>query len=92
MLTRFSANLGLLWTDSPLPEAIARAGAAGFGAVELQWPGDVPAAALRRACTEAGLPLLALNTPTGEAGAFGLAALPGPGFIFFAIITEIAVH
>jgi hydroxypyruvate isomerase len=71
----FSANLGLLWRDRPLTEAVAAAGRAGFAAVEVQWPYDTPAADLRAACAAAGLPLVGLNTPRGES--FGAAALPG---------------
>jgi hydroxypyruvate isomerase len=33
-LTKFSANLGFLWSDLPLPAAIHAAKAAGFDAVE----------------------------------------------------------
>lgn len=78
MKPRFSANLGFLWTEHPLPEAIRRAGAAGFAAVECHWPYALEAAALRAALDEAGLPLLGVNTKTGaREGDFGLAAVPG---------------
>ena len=40
---RFSANLGFLYTDRPLTEAIHAAHAAGFDAVECHWPYDVAA-------------------------------------------------
>lgn len=73
---RYSANLGFLWADKPLPKAVAAAKKAGFDAVEIHAP-DVPAAELRAALDKAGLPLLSLNTTRGEEGAFGLAALPG---------------
>ena len=33
-MTRFSANLGFLWNDLPLPDAIRAAASAGFDAVE----------------------------------------------------------
>ena len=33
-MPRFSANLGFLWIDLPLPERIAAAASAGFEAVE----------------------------------------------------------
>ncbi|MDG4649757.1 TIM barrel protein [Roseibacterium sp. SDUM158017] len=76
---RFSANLGFLWADRPLPEAIHAAKAAGFDAVELHWPYEVPAAEVARALRETGLPCLGLNTRRGDvaAGENGLAALPG---------------
>lgn len=78
-MTRFSANLGFLWTDRPLPDAIRAAKAAGFDAVECHWPYDVPSEAVAAALSETGLPLLGLNTRRGNvnAGENGLAALPG---------------
>lgn len=82
-MLRFSANLGFLFTDRPLPEAVVAAARAGFDAVELHWPhvgpGAVPADELKGAAAEAGLPILALNTARGDvsAGDFGLSALPG---------------
>lgn len=77
-MPRFSANLGFLWTDRPLPDAIRAAAKAGFAAVELHWPYDVPAAEVRSALDETGLPCLSLNTRRGlvDAGEMGLAALP----------------
>lgn len=79
MRTRFSANLGFLWTDLPLPDAIRAAKAAGFDAVECHWPYAVPAAEVVQALTETGLPMLGLNTRRGDVGRGenGLAALPG---------------
>lgn len=76
---KFSANLGFLWTDRPLPDAIRAAKAAGFDAVELHWPYDVDADDVAAALTETGLPCLGLNTRRGDvaAGENGLAALPG---------------
>jgi hydroxypyruvate isomerase len=76
---RFSANLGFLWTELALPEAIRAAKAAGFDAVECHWPYDVPAEEVRAALEETGLPMLGLNTRKGDvaAGENGLAALPG---------------
>lgn len=76
---KFSANLGFLWNDRPLPDAIRAAAAAGFDAVECHWPYDTPAADVAAALTETGLPMLGLNTRRGnvEAGENGLAALPG---------------
>jgi len=78
-MTRFSANLGFLWTDRTLPEAIRAAKAAGFDAVECQWPYDLPAAEVAMALAETGLPMLGLNTSRGDVGRgeFGLSALPG---------------
>jgi len=75
---KFSANLGFLWNDRSLPDAIRAAKAAGFDAVECHWPFDVPAADVKAALDETGLTMLGLNTRRGdtEAGENGLSALP----------------
>ncbi|WP_323764626.1 hydroxypyruvate isomerase family protein [Marinovum sp.] len=76
---KFSANLGFLWADRPLPEAIRAAHAAGFDAVECHWPYDHAAEDVKAALDETGLTMLGLNTRRGDvtAGDNGLAALPG---------------
>lgn len=76
---KFSANLGFLWADLPLPDGIRAAKAAGFDAVECHWPYDVPVEDVNAALDETGLTMLGLNTRRGnvEAGDNGLAALPG---------------
>lgn len=76
---RFSANLGFLWTDLPLPDAIRAAKAAGFDAVECHWPYATPTDDVHAALDETGLSMLGLNTARGDvsAGENGLAALPG---------------
>ena len=78
-MPRFSANLGFLWTELALPDAIRRAKAAGFEAVEAHWPYEVPAEDVAAALAETGLPLLGINTVRGDpaAGENGLAAVPG---------------
>ncbi|MGU3493611.1 hydroxypyruvate isomerase family protein [Xanthobacteraceae bacterium A53D] len=73
----FSANLGFLWNDLPLPEAIRRAKAAGFDAVECHWPFDTPAQETAAALAETGLAMIGLNTRRGAPGENGLLALPG---------------
>jgi len=73
----FSANLGFLWNDLPLPEAIRRAKAAGFDAVECHWPYEIPAEETAKALKETGLVMLSLNTRRGAPGENGLLALPG---------------
>ncbi len=76
---KFSANLGFLWNDRPLPHAIRAAKAAGFDAVECHWPYGVPAEVTKAALDETGLQMLGLNTRRGNTaiGENGLAALPG---------------
>ena len=66
-MARFSANLGFLWGELPLLERIDRAAAAGFQAIELHWPYETPAHAVRDACARHGLALLGINTPVGAA-------------------------
>ena len=53
---KFSANLGFLWADRPLPDAIRAAKAAGFDAVECHWPYNVPVSATEAALEETGPP------------------------------------
>ena len=76
---KFSANLGFLWADRPLPDAIRAAKAAGYAAVECHWPYDTPAAETLAALQETNLPMLGLNTRRGNTaiGENGLSALPG---------------
>lgn len=76
-MTQFSANLGFLWTDLDLPDAIHAAAAAGFAAVECHFPYATPAASVTKALEETGLKMLGLNTAPGDQpGDFGLAAIP----------------
>lgn len=77
-IMQFSANLGFLWSELPVPDAIRAARAAGFAAVECHWPYAFDAADVKSALTETGMPMLGLNTDRGnvEAGDNGLAALP----------------
>lgn len=77
-MPRFAANLGYLFTEQPLLERIDAAAAAGFKAIELQFPYDVPASAVSEAIERNKLTILGLNTPPGEReGEFGFAAVPG---------------
>ncbi|WP_188677354.1 hydroxypyruvate isomerase family protein [Neptunicoccus cionae] len=75
---KFSANLGFLFTELDLPEAIHAAKAAGFDAVECHFPYETPPAQMKGALAQTGLRMLGLNTWPGDRGAgdFGLAALP----------------
>ncbi len=74
----FSANLGFLWAELPLPDAIIAAKTAGFDAVECHWPYDTAPEDVKAALEDAGLRMLGLNTSRGavEAGEMGLSALP----------------
>ena len=74
---KFSANLGFLWADLPLPDAVRAAARAGFDAVECHWPYAFDPAEVKAALDETGLAMLGLNTVRGDPGENGLSALPG---------------
>lgn len=78
-MTRFSANLGFLWTELSLPDAIHAAAKAGFAAVECHWPYETPAAEIQAALETSGLPMIGLNTLRGDVsnGDNGVAAIKG---------------
>ena len=77
-MTKFSANLGFLWTDLTLPDAIKAAAKAGFVAVECHWPYQTEITDIKAALDETSLPMLGLNTLRGDvaSGDNGLSALP----------------
>ncbi len=89
-MLRFSANLGFLWPDRPLLDRIDAAAAAGFRAVELHWPYDIPAEQVRARCDARGLALLGVNTVRGDvaAGENGLGALAGREDAFQASVDQ----
>ncbi len=74
-----SANLGYLWLELELLDAIRAAHRAGFDAVEVHWPYITHAMEVALLLEELDMPLICLNTVGGDlsAGEFGLAALPG---------------
>ena len=78
-MPRFSANLGLLWADRPLPQRIEAAALAGFRAIEMHWPYDVPAAEVAAVAKRHELTILGINTAPGDfaRGERGLGAVPG---------------
>jgi hydroxypyruvate isomerase len=76
-MPRFAANLGHLFTERPPLERFGAAAAAGFGAVELLFPYDLAASAVKAELLRHGLTQLGVNTPFGREGESGLAALPG---------------
>jgi hydroxypyruvate isomerase len=73
------ANLSLLFTELPMIERVRAAAEAGFAGVEIQFPYEVPAAALQAELQRSGLPLVLFNLPAGDLmqGGAGLAAVPG---------------
>lgn len=78
-MPKFSANLGFLWKELPLVDAIYAAKHAGFDAVECHWPYDVSTSELKDTLGATNLKMLGLNTVRGNvaAGEMGLAALVG---------------
>ena len=78
-MPRFAANLSTLFTEHPFMERFAAAAAAGFTAVEIQFPYAFPTAEIAAALRRNGLELVLHNLPAGhlEAGDRGLACLPG---------------
>lgn len=75
---KVAANLSLLFTELPLRERVVAAAAAGFDGVEIQFPYERPAIALKEALEAAGMPLCLINVPAGDlmTGGAGLAAVP----------------
>lgn len=76
-MIRLSANLGFLWTELDLPEAIHAAASAGFHGVECHFPYATDSAVVKAAMTDANMPMIGLNTQRGNvsAGDNGLAAV-----------------
>jgi len=92
-MPQLAANLSTLFTEQPFLERYEAAAAAGFRAVECQFPYAVPAEAIRERLDRLGLVQVLLNTPAGNAatGERGLAALPGRGADFQAALQQ-ALH
>lgn len=77
-MPRFAANIAYMFTERPaLLERVGAAARAGFKAIELQFPYDVPPAVLKAEAEKHGLAILGLNTERGGADLFGLTAQPG---------------
>ncbi|WP_147111752.1 hydroxypyruvate isomerase family protein [Tateyamaria sp. syn59] len=78
-MPRFAANLTYLWAELPYLDRFDAAAEAGFLAVEVQQPYDVPVPETQAALHRNGLQFILLNAPgpnyTG--GARGFAAVPG---------------
>lgn len=74
-MTKFSANLGFLWSELALPDAIRAAKDAGFDAVECHFPYETPVDDVNAALAETGLNMLGINTVPGNSN--GLAAMCG---------------
>ena len=92
-MPQLAANLSTLFTEQPFLDRYDAAAAAGFRAVECQFPYAVPAEAIRDRLDRLGLTQVLLNTPPGNAaaGERGLAALPGRVADFQAALQQ-ALH
>jgi hydroxypyruvate isomerase len=77
-MPRFAANLSMLFTEVPLLARFERAARAGFSKVEMQFPYEQPAAALREQLQANRLQMVLHNLPAGDwaAGDRGLACDP----------------
>ena len=77
-MPRFAANLSMLFTDVPLLQRFERAARAGFSSVELQFPYEAPAAAIRDQLVAHRLQMVLHNLPAGDwaAGDRGTACDP----------------
>jgi hydroxypyruvate isomerase len=77
-MPQFAANLSMLFTEHPLLARFERAAAAGFTAVELQFPYDHAADEIKAQLDAHGLQLVLHNLPPGDwaAGERGIACHP----------------
>ena len=77
-MPRFAANLSMLFADLPWADRFAAAAHAGFRAVEVQFPYELPAATLRSLLDAHGLQMVLHNLPAGDwaGGERGIACLP----------------
>jgi hydroxypyruvate isomerase len=76
LVSRFAANLAYLFTERSLLERFGAAAAAGFRAVELQFPYDHAPSAVKAELERHGLTMLGVNPALGRSGE-GVAAVPG---------------
>lgn len=78
-MPKFAANISTMFAELPIADRAAAARSVGFRAVEYLFPYARPAHEVRRWLDDAGVEMVLLNTPLGDAanGERGLAALPG---------------
>ena len=72
----FSANLSIMFLELPFLERFAAARKAGFDYVECWFPYDHPVSTIETVLKDNGLTLVGINSAPGDAGEWGLAALP----------------
>ncbi len=77
-MPRFAANLAYMFAERPMMERFGAAAAAGFKAVELQFPYDLAPSDVRAELQRHRLTQLGINTqPRPNGGESGLGAVPG---------------
>ena len=78
-MPKFSANISTLYPELPFFERIGEAAAAGFDAIELQFPYDQDPLRFKTELETYDLPLVLMNFPVGDLlrGGAGLASVPG---------------
>lgn len=78
-MPRFAANLTFLFKEVPFLDRFAAAREAGFEAVEILFPYDVPVNEIASRLRDNGLDLALINTPPPNwtGGDRGIAAVPG---------------
>lgn len=76
---KFAANLSSLWTELPYLDRFDAAAVAGFNAVSVPLPYEMPAKDTKRAALRASLPVIQISAPPPNytGGQRGFAAVPG---------------
>jgi hydroxypyruvate isomerase len=89
-MPRFAANLSLLFANLPFPERFSAARAAGFEAVECQFPYAWEAEAIAAQLQQHHLQMVLHNLPGGDtaAGERGIACIPGREAEFRASVAQ----
>ncbi|WP_116090464.1 2-oxo-tetronate isomerase [Sphingomonas crusticola] len=77
-MVKLAANLSMMFTEAPFLERFALAADAGFTAVEMMFPYEVPAAEVADHLRRHGLAMVLFNIPAGDwaGGERGIGALP----------------
>ena len=65
-MPRFSANISMMFREAPFPDRFAAAAAAGFTAVDIQFPYGFPAAQLAERARDANVSIVLINAPGGD--------------------------
>lgn len=76
-MLHLAANVSTMFREHPFAERFQAASAAGFTAVEAQYPYELEPQELRARLAAAGLELVLINAPAGKTGEKGMACLPG---------------